>query len=158
MNTNHLIYMKTKSIIILTAAAFFGLAVSAGTLNVFAKPRPLVISLSKASFKKIEFDSAKPTIRSSYHSNLEQLVTTLKSGKYAVTLRGHADSIGKYKYNWVLSDNRAISVKNYLVSEGIPQERIITTPFGSTVPIASNKTAAGRQKNRRVEIEIKKLD
>jgi outer membrane protein OmpA-like peptidoglycan-associated protein len=150
--------MKTQSIIKLTAVAFFGIAVSVGTLNVFAEPAPAVTSLSKASFKKMEFDSAKPSIRSTYYGNLEQLVTTLKSSKYAVTLRGHADSIGKYKYNWVLSDNRAISVKNYLISKGIPQERIITTPFGSTLPIASNKTASGRQKNRRVEIELRKLD
>jgi outer membrane protein OmpA-like peptidoglycan-associated protein len=150
--------MKRKLIIQLTAAALFSIAVSAGTINVFAKPALAVFRLNKASFKKMEFDSAKPTIRSTYHANLEQLVTTLKSGKFAVTLRGHADSIGKYKYNWVLSDNRAISVKNYLIGKGIPQERIITTPFGSTLPIASNKTAEGRQRNRRVEIELKKLD
>lgn len=107
--------------------------------------------------KNLEYDTANPAIRDAYFKNLDELAKTIKDDNYAVSLRGHADSRGKYKYNWVLSDNRAISVKKYLVSKGVSENRIITTPYGSTVPVATNATAAGRQKNRRVEIELKKI-
>ncbi len=78
--------------------------------------------------------------------------------KYVVSLRGHADSVGSYKPNWMLSEKRAIKVKDYLVSKGVDQSKVITIPFGSTIPIANNKTAAGRQKNRRVEIKLKGIN
>jgi outer membrane protein OmpA-like peptidoglycan-associated protein len=106
--------------------------------------------------KTLEYDFAKEVIRKSYIPNLDQLAETAIKNNSLVSLRGHADSVGAYKANWVLSDKRAIQVKEYLVSKGVKQERIVTTPFGSTVPIASNKTAEGRQKNRRVEISLKK--
>jgi OOP family OmpA-OmpF porin len=54
----------------------------------------------------------------------------------------------------VLSDKRALVVKNYLVGKGVQEDKIATTPFGSTVPVASNKTAEGRQRNRCVEISV----
>lgn len=107
--------------------------------------------------KKLEYDNARPTIRASYYANLDLLAKSIKDENYAVSLRGHADAIGKYKYNWMLSDERAVNVKKYLISKGVSESRIITTPFGSTVPIASNSTPEGRQKNRRVEIELKKI-
>ncbi|WP_255501962.1 OmpA family protein [Olivibacter sp. SDN3] len=71
-----------------------------------------------------------------------------------VKLGGHADSIGPYVYNWHLSKSRADEVKSYLVSKGVDETRISSTEFGNTQPIASNETAEGRQKNRRVEIEV----
>ena len=108
--------------------------------------------------KSLEYDTNKPSIRDVYYRNLDELAQTIKENNYAVALRGHADSRGKYKYNWVLSDKRAISVKDYLVSKGVKENRIVATPFGSTMPIATNSTAAGRQKNRRVEIELKKIN
>jgi outer membrane protein OmpA-like peptidoglycan-associated protein len=105
--------------------------------------------------KVLEYDFAKPVIRKSYYPNLDQLAQAAIKDNIVVSLAGHADSIGSYKPNWVLSDKRAIQVKEYLVSKGVKEDRIVTTPYGSTVPIASNKTAQGRQKNRRVEITIK---
>jgi len=111
-----------------------------------------------AQVKILEYDTDKPLIRDVYYRNLDELVKTIRANDYAVALRGHADSRGKYKYNWVLSDKRAISVKDYLVSKGVKENRIVTTPFGSSMPIATNSTAAGRQKNRRVEIELKKIN
>jgi outer membrane protein OmpA-like peptidoglycan-associated protein len=105
--------------------------------------------------KVLEYDFAKPVIRKSYYANLDRLAQAAIKDNYLVALAGHADSIGSYKPNWVLSDKRAIQVKEYLVSKGVKEDRIVTTPFGSTVPIVSNKTAEGRQKNRRVEITLK---
>lgn len=119
--------------------------------------KPTKVAVAPALTKNLEYDSGKPSIRQVYYSNLDKLAAAIKAEDYAVSLRGHADSVGTYKYNWVLSDHRAVSVKKYLVSKGVKEDRIVTTPFGSTIPIASNKTAAGRQKNRRVEVELKKI-
>lgn len=105
--------------------------------------------------KVLEFDFAQRSIRKNYYSNLDRLASQAIKDNSLVSLAGHADSIGSYKPNWVLSDKRAIIVKDYLISKGVKKERIVTTPYGSTVPIASNKTAEGRQKNRRVEISVK---
>jgi OOP family OmpA-OmpF porin len=67
---------------------------------------------------------------------------------------GYTDSIGSVQYNLGLSDRRANAVKAYLVSKGVPADRIYTEGKGKADPIASNATAEGRAKNRRVEIEI----
>jgi len=144
--------MKTKIFVTGIAVLFLYLTVNA--TNEPAKTKSRVAAIPK----KLEYDNNKESIRRRYYANLDQLAKSIKDNNYAVSLRGHADSIGKYKYNWVLSDKRAISVKNYLVSKGVSKDNIVTTPFGSTVPIATNKTAEGRQKNRRVEIELRKID
>ena len=74
-------------------------------------------------------------------------------------LRGHTDSVGTVEYNYLLGENRALSVKDYLISIGIEPRRIKVKSFGKEVPIASNETAYGRAKNRRVEIRfIKKKE
>jgi OOP family OmpA-OmpF porin len=65
---------------------------------------------------------------------------------------GYTDSTGKEKANRVLSEKRAESVKAYLVGKGIEANRIATSGKGSANPVGDNKTAAGRAKNRRVEI------
>ncbi|OZI39423.1 hypothetical protein CEG14_07860 [Bordetella genomosp. 1] len=67
---------------------------------------------------------------------------------------GHTDSIGTEAYNQKLSERRAASVKAYLVSKGIDPNRVYTEGKGELQPIATNKTAEGRARNRRVEIEI----
>ena len=146
--------MKTL-LFTLVAAVFLYVSVKAGkavkTLRISSS-----IALAELT-KNLEYDFDKPSVRDSYYKKLDQLADAVKNDGYAVSLKGHADAIGAYKYNWVLSDKRAENVKRYLVSKGVKSERIITTPFGSTVPIASNETEAGRQKNRRVEFELKKM-
>ena len=67
---------------------------------------------------------------------------------------GHTDSIGTEQYNMGLSQRRANTVKEYLVSKGIPANRIYAEGKGESDPIASNATREGRAQNRRVEIEI----
>jgi OOP family OmpA-OmpF porin len=107
-----------------------------------------------ALLKNMEYDNDRSSVRNKYYSDLDKLAAAVKSENYTLSLRGHADSVGKYKYNWMLSDKRAVLVKNYLVGKGVKEDKIVTTPFGSTVPVASNKTPEGRQKNRRVEISV----
>jgi OOP family OmpA-OmpF porin len=67
---------------------------------------------------------------------------------------GHTDWIGTKEYNQALSVRRAEAVKAYLVSKGIDKSRVYTEGKGETMPVADNRTAEGRARNRRVEIEV----
>ncbi|MBK6472078.1 MAG: OmpA family protein [Betaproteobacteria bacterium] len=67
---------------------------------------------------------------------------------------GHTDTVGNDGYNQKLSINRAEAVKSFLVGKGIEKSRVYTEGKGSKNPVADNKTAAGRAKNRRVEVEV----
>ena len=87
---------------------------------------------------------------------LDTVVAYLKRNPdVEVTIDGHTDNTGSDKVNNPLSVKRAEATKKYLVSKGINGDRLTTAGFGSTQPVADNKTAEGRQKNRRIEIKIK---
>nr|WP_294941718.1 OmpA family protein [uncultured Mucilaginibacter sp.] len=107
--------------------------------------------------KNVEFAFCKASVPLADSIQLSQLAQFLLQNKYAVALRGHADAVGSYVGNWKMSEARANGIKAYLLGKGIAEERIITTAFGSTIPIANNKTSSGRQKNRRVEIRLKPI-
>jgi len=87
--------------------------------------------------------------------NIDQLSQFMnKYPDRKIVVEGHTDSRGSAEYNMLLSKRRADSVKNALVEKGIDESRIMTRGYGETHPAASNKTAAGRQQNRRVEVII----
>jgi outer membrane protein OmpA-like peptidoglycan-associated protein len=67
---------------------------------------------------------------------------------------GHTDNVGNDDFNMKLSDGRAASVRKYLISKGIDESRLESEGFGETTPVADNKTATGRSKNRRVEMKV----
>jgi len=71
-----------------------------------------------------------------------------------LSIDGHTDSTGTPEKNQTLSENRANAVKNYLVSKGVDQSRLTATGHGQDEPVANNKTATGRKKNRRVEMKL----
>jgi chemotaxis protein MotB len=109
---------------------------------------------------KILFDSGKATLKKSSSTELDHIKSVLQS-KYAgrrIDVIGHTDSepIKKspWKDNMQLSTERANVVVRYLVEHGIPQDSIRAIGHGDSQPIASNATAAGRAKNRRVEIVV----
>jgi chemotaxis protein MotB len=108
----------------------------------------------------ILFDSGKVELKGATSKELDHIASVLKS-KYAgrdIDVAGHtdADPIKKSKWadNWELSSQRALTVARYLIQKGIPENKVKAVGCGSARPIASNSTAAGKQKNRRVEIVV----
>ena len=79
-----------------------------------------------------------------------------EQNKINIEIAGHTDSIGDNKANQILSEKRAISVKNFLVENLINSNRIFCVGYGEKQPVESNKTKNGREKNRRIEIRILK--
>ena len=71
-----------------------------------------------------------------------------------IQLEGHTDSIGSDEYNQKLSEQRADAVRDYLVSQGVPANTVTAMGFGKSQPVASNDTAEGRQRNRRVDMVV----
>jgi outer membrane protein OmpA-like peptidoglycan-associated protein len=102
----------------------------------------------------ILFDVNKATLRSEARQRLDEIAQQLNryGDSRFITIEGHTDSTGSAKYNQKLSESRANSVKQALLSRGIAAHRINTEGFGQTRPTASNTDASGRQLNRRVEI------
>jgi outer membrane protein OmpA-like peptidoglycan-associated protein len=75
-----------------------------------------------------------------------------------VIIKGHTDSTGEEAFNQTLSERRADGVRNFLIAESVAPPRITAIGFGESVPVAGNETSEGRQRNRRVEIEIRPYD
>ncbi len=105
---------------------------------------------------QVLFDVDKSTITEAGKMELQKAVAFVKKYPGAkIEVEGHTDSTGTDAYNQKLSERRASAVKDYLIKEaGVDSSRITAVGYGKTRPIADNKTAAGRAKNRRVEILI----
>ncbi len=102
------------------------------------------------------FDFDKSVVRPDGKKAIDEALAKLGGVDLEMVIAtGHTDSIGTERYNQKLSERRAAAVKAYLVSKGIPASKITTIGKGETQPVATNKTAAGRQKNRRVDIEFR---
>ncbi|MFD0939786.1 OmpA family protein [Pedobacter boryungensis] len=106
------------------------------------------------AIKNLEFDLGKATIRSRSYPTLNRVAALLMEKNFSLKLAGHTDNTGSNELNMRLSKDRAESVKAYLVSQGANASRIEATGYGEDQPIATNKTAAGRQQNRRVEFTL----
>jgi OOP family OmpA-OmpF porin len=101
------------------------------------------------------FDFDKAVLKPEGKAKLDDLVGKIKDINLEVIIAvGHTDSVGSDAYNQKLSVRRSESVKAYLVSKGIEKNRVYTEGKGEKQPVADNKTAEGRAKNRRVEIEV----
>ena len=130
-------------------------APAAPTAAAPAVAAPLITS-EKVSFSADAlFDFDKAVLKPEGKSKLDDLSSKLQGINLEVIIAvGHTDSVGGDSYNQKLSVRRAEAVKAYLVSKGIEKNRVYTEGKGEKQPVADNKTAEGRAKNRRVEIEV----
>lgn len=125
------------------------------------EPIVLDIELEKASegtsavLENIFFDVDKYELKEKSVTELKKILRFLNENpSVRIEISGHTDNTGSAAYNVQLSEKRAQSVNNYLVSQGISQSRLTPKGYGSQQPIASNDTEEGRQKNRRIEFKI----
>jgi len=111
----------------------------------------------KITLKNIFFDYNKTTLKAQSYIELDKLYEFMQENDIKeVEIAGHTDSDGSDEHNMKLSDGRAKSVMDYLVSKGIEKERLTSHGYGETIPVASNSTDIGRAENRRVEFVIKR--
>jgi OmpA-OmpF porin, OOP family len=116
-------------------------------------PPPAATKVTYAADAFFDFD--KSVLKPEGKAKLDDLISKVKGINLEVIIAvGHTDSIGTDAYNQKLSVRRAEAVKAYLVSKGIEKNRVYTEGKGEKQPVADNKTAEGRAKNRRVEIEV----
>lgn len=131
----------------------------AGTVQYQGCPPPkAVLKEKKIELKEaVYFDVDQATIQQRSFQLLDDISRILVDNPQVkvISIEGHTDSSGFADKNLVLSEQRAAACKTYLVRKGIAPERIVTAGFGQTRPVADNKTAAGKAKNRRVEFLVK---
>ena len=105
--------------------------------------------------KTILFDTGKASIKDRSAEVLNNIVAILNEYSWArFTIDGHTDSVGSEALNQKLSEERAYSVMNYLIENGVASSRLEATGYGESKPIADNGTASGRKTNRRVEVNL----
>ncbi len=113
-------------------------------------PRGLVVNMSD-----VLFDTGSYTLRQTAREKLARLAgIILNYPGLRLEAEGHTDNVGSADFNQKLSEQRANSVRDYLVSQGIPMTSIVATGKGFSMPVASNDTPQGRQQNRRVELIV----
>jgi len=113
-------------------------------------------NLKELTQMTLHFDFNKHAVRNSYKSKLAALAAYVKYDPSidVVFVNGHTDSKGSKGYNRMLAEKRILSVKKILMAHGADKECFKTIAFGETNPIASNRQAKGRAKNRRVFIRV----
>ena len=104
---------------------------------------------------EVSFDFGKADIKPAFRPSLDKLAQLIqKYDRTVVHVVGHTDSVGSDTYNQQLSEQRAMSVGDYLASYGVPRQRLRTEGRGESEPRATNATEAGRQLNRRTDIRV----
>ncbi len=115
-----------------------------------------IINKINMSAKNIFFATGSAKLLAKSNASLNNVVTILSENpSYKVDISGYTDNTGKAEKNQTLSEERANAVKTYLVGKGVDESRLVAAGFGQEKPIADNKTAAGRSKNRRVEMAVR---
>ena len=121
-----------------------------------ARPAPASVRQAVVIQADALFDFDKSVLRPDGKKSIDDALAKLSGVDLEMVIAtGHTDSVGTDAYNQKLSERRAAAVKDYLVSKGIPSAKVTTIGKGESQPVATNKTAEGRQKNRRVDIEFK---
>jgi len=106
----------------------------------------------------ITFDTGRAELKTQFYSTLDSVALVIAEfDKTRVDVAGHTDSTGGAELNQRLSEQRAASVGNYLVSQRVTSGRINTTGYGPRYPVADNSTSSGRALNRRVEVNLRAM-
>ena len=106
--------------------------------------------------RKIYFSHGSYNINKEERQKINRIILLAKEGfGYKILIEGHTDSVADAQFNMRLSEKRAISIKNILLTSNVNKQRISTKWYGETMPISSNITEASRSKNRRVTITFK---
>jgi outer membrane protein OmpA-like peptidoglycan-associated protein len=114
-----------------------------------AKPKEILI------LSNVLFETNRADLKQAHLPELDGLCSKmLQNARWTLVITGHTDNLGSMAHNQQLSANRANTIAEYLQKKGIDAKRIQKKGAGSTQPIATNQTLEGREKNRRVEIEI----
>ena len=124
-----------------------------GEVGVREDARGTVLTLSGS----VLFASGEAELLPSARNRLTEVADALKQSDNAITIEGHTDSMGPDAYNEELSLRRAEQVRGFLLSRGVPPERLTVRGLGEYRPVASNSTAEGRANNRRVEIVLQRV-
>ena len=120
-----------------------------------AAPAPATVATKVTYAADAFFDFDKAVVKPEGKAKLDDLIGKIKGINLEVIIAvGHTDAVGGDSYNQKLSIRRSEAVKAYLVSKGIEKNRVYTEGKGEKQPVADNKSAEGRAKNRRVEIEV----
>lgn len=125
------------------------------TMQQVIEANVILESLNKDGFIALDilFDTGKSTIKSESQSIIDELVKLMKENpSLKISIEGHTDNVGNSNENKILSQNRAKSVMDAVISKGISKERMSYVGWGQERPVADNRTEEGRAKNRRVEI------
>jgi OOP family OmpA-OmpF porin len=116
---------------------------------------PLLVPDKIMVLEDILFEYNKAILQESSKPQLNELAEYLKANQqYHINIMGHTDSIGGKAYNLKLSEDRALSIKEYLLQQGIQEPRITSVGKGSDFPLVPNDSEENRKTNRRVEIKI----
>ncbi len=112
--------------------------------------RGLIVNMSD-----VLFDTGRYTLKPDAQLALAKVAGILAAYPgLKLQVEGYTDSVGSDEYNQKLSENRADAVRNFLITQGVPQDNITSTGYGKANPVADNSTAAGRAKNRRVQLVV----
>jgi len=115
--------------------------------------------LFKKALQGIKFETGKSNIKSVSYPILDAVVKVMKENpSYKLIIGGHTDNVGGESMNMTLSKDRADAVSNYLIGKGVPPTRISSAGYGFSKPVDDNSTAAGRTRNRRVELSVEFIE
>lgn len=120
-----------------------------------ANPTPTTTNTKPVVLKNVFFETGSATLQPASKAELNVLVRLLtENTELKIQINGHTDNVGAAADNLTLSQNRAQAVVDFLIQNGIAQQRLRSKGFGETKPISPNDSPAGRQQNRRTEFEV----
>ncbi|HSH42178.1 MAG TPA: OmpA family protein [Arenicellales bacterium] len=149
----------TRSILLVMVGLSLTMVGCATSKNMAAAPEPVPETAAAPEpaptyvIQDVNFDFDESTLKPGARDTLDRVAADLRGqSDVSYEVAGFTDSVGTDAYNQKLSERRAVSVRDYLVSRGVDSEQLSVMGYGETNPIASNANAEGRAQNRRVEV------